>query len=51
MQEADHRRRRGEVERLRLALYELQLLRDGVVGMVTEARAELREDDQAPRLH
>ena len=42
MQEADRRRRCAEVERLRLALYELELLRDGVTEVVAEARAEVR---------
>ena len=42
MQEADHRGRRAEVERLRLTLYELELLRDGVTEVVAEARAEVR---------
>jgi hypothetical protein len=34
--------RRAEVERLRLILYELELLRDGVTEVVAEARAEVR---------
>ena len=42
MQKANRRRRCAEVERLHLALYELELLRDGVTEVVAEARAEVR---------
>ena len=42
MQKANRRRRCAEVERLHLALYELELLRDGVTEVVAEARAEFR---------
>jgi hypothetical protein len=38
MQKANRRRRCAEVERLHLALYELELLRDGVTEVVAEAR-------------
>ena len=42
MQKANRRCRCAEVERLHLALYELELLRDGVTEVVAEARAEVR---------
>ena len=42
MQKANRRRRCAEVERLHIALYELELLRDGVTEVVAEARAEVR---------